>query len=57
MDSSWKTAAKSITLADKIDDLKKQDSLVMVTPCVLKLKLKVNGTTNHALVLNSDQLQ
>ncbi|KAM0688809.1 hypothetical protein Q7P36_010884 [Cladosporium allicinum] len=57
MDSSWKTAVKSITLADKIDDLKKQDSLVMVTPCELKLNLKVNGTTNHALVLNSDQLQ
>jgi hypothetical protein len=49
--------AKDTTLAEKIDELKKRDSLVAFEPCELKLKLKVNGTTNHALVLNSDQLQ
>lgn len=54
---TFRWPAKDTTLAEKIDELKKRDSLVAFEPCELKLKLKVNGTTNHALVLNSDQLQ
>jgi hypothetical protein len=48
-------AARDITMAEKLEELKGNSSLAYHHSS-LHLQLVVNGTTNHALVLEADQL-
>jgi hypothetical protein len=53
---AFSLAAKEITMAEKIEELEKQDSLRAVRPIALHLQPVITGTTNHALVLEAHLL-